>query len=112
MPPSPRRGRAASPDKPPRVWRRAIEKLTRQRERTGDLSSRTLYFTFPGSRRASRSQVTFVSPEHVPDFIGETAWFEMELVDGVPWSWWRAVRQVDPPQAACARTSSAEASER
>jgi hypothetical protein len=57
-------------------------KLTRQRERTGDLSSRTLYFTFSGARRAARSQVTFVSPEHVPDFVGEESWFEMELVNG------------------------------
>jgi hypothetical protein len=98
MPSPPRRGRAAAPaDQPPRVWRRGLELLTRHRERTGDLSSRTLYFTFPGSRRASRSQVTFVAVEHVPDFVGEEAWFEMELVAGVPWSWWRAVRRVEPP---------------
>jgi hypothetical protein len=98
MPSPPRRGRlAALAGQPPRVWRRSIEKLTRQRACTGDLASRTLYFTFPGGRRASRSQVTFVSPEHVPAFMGEEAWFEMELVAGVPWSWWRAVRQVDPP---------------
>jgi hypothetical protein len=41
--------------------------------------------------------VTFVSPEHVPEFDGEEAWFEMELTAGVPWSYWRAVRRVDPP---------------
>lgn len=98
MPPPPRRGRVAAPaGQPPRVWRKSIEKLTRQREQAGDRTSRTLCFTFPGGRRASRSRVTFVSPEHVPDFEGEEAWFEMELVAGVPWSWWRAVRQVDPP---------------
>lgn len=98
MSPPPRRGRgAASSGQPPRVWRRSIEKLTRRRESTGDLSSRTLFFTFPGGRRASRSDVTFVSPEHVPDFEGKTAWFEMELTDAAPWSYWRAVRQVDPP---------------
>lgn len=96
----PRRGLVVTPGhQPPRVWRRSIEHLTRRREHTGDLSSRTLYFTFPGSRRASRSQVTFVSPEHVPDFVGEEAWFEMELTDAIPWSYWRAVRQVDPPGA-------------
>lgn len=101
MPPPPRRGRFAAPaDQPPRVWRKSIEKLTRQRERTGDLTSRTLYLTFPGGRRASRSNVTFVSPEHVPEFDGEEAWFEMELTAGVPWSYWRAVRQVDPPATA------------
>lgn len=98
MSPPPRRGRLAAPaGQPPRVWRRCIEMLTRQRERTGDLSSRTLYFTFPGANGHSRSRVTFVSPEHVPAFVGETAWFEMELTAGVPWSYWRAVRQVDPP---------------
>jgi hypothetical protein len=104
MSPPSRRGPVATPaNQPPRVWRRGIEELSRQRERTGDLSSRTLYFTFPGSRRASRSRLIFVSPEHVPDFVGEAAWFEMELTAAVPWSYWRAVRQVAPPAAAFAR---------
>jgi hypothetical protein len=98
MSPSPRPGRVASPDKPPRVYRHAVEKLTRHRERWGDVAARTLYFTFPGGSGASRSRVTFVSPQDVPDFEGEEAWFEMELVAGKPWSWWRAVRQVEPPQ--------------
>lgn len=99
MPLSPSPGRAAAPvGKPPRVWRRQTVKLTRMRERTGDLSSRTLYFTFPGGRSGSRSHVTFVSPEHVLDFAGEEGWFEMALTEGVPWSCWRAVRQVEPPQ--------------
>ena len=89
--------RLASSDKAPRVYRRTIEKLTRHRERFGDLNTRTLYFTFPGGRRASRSRVTFVAAENVPDFEGEEAWFEMELVAGKPWSWWRAVRRVEPP---------------
>lgn len=98
MPSSPWLGRVASVDKPPRVYRRAVEKLTRHRERHSELSSRTLYFTFPGGRRASRSQVTFVAPENVPEFEGEDAWFEMELVAGTPWSWWRAVKQVEAPK--------------
>jgi len=98
MPPLPRRGRVAAPaGQPLRVWRKSIEKLTRRREHTGDPTSRTLCFTFPGGRRTGRSRVTFVSPEHVPAFDGEEAWFEMELTAGVPWSYWRAVRQVDPP---------------
>ena len=106
MSPPPPRGRVATPaGQPPRVWRRSTEELTRQRERTGDLSSRTLYFTFPGSLRASRSQVTFVAREHVPDFVGEAAWFEIELTAAVPWSYWRAVRQVDPPVATSARSA-------
>jgi len=98
MPIAPAPGRLAPVDKPPRVYRRTIEKLTRHRERHGELSSRTLYFTFPGGRRSSRSQVTFVSAENVPPFEGEEAWFEMELVAGKPWSWWRAVRQVEAPK--------------
>lgn len=90
-------GRAAPPDKPPRIYSRTVAKLTRHRERHGDPAARTLYFTFPGCRRAARSQVTFVKPENVPAFAGEEAWFELELVAGKPWSWWRAVRQVEPP---------------
>ena len=94
----PRRGRVATPaGQPPRVWRRCIEELTRQHERTGDCSSRTLYFTFPGASGHSCGRATFVSAEHVPEFAGEAAWFEMELTAGVPWSCWRAIRRVDPP---------------
>ncbi|SFK39908.1 hypothetical protein [Caulobacter sp. UNC279MFTsu5.1] len=98
MPPSPRRGRVAAPaGQPPHVWRKSIEKLTRQHEQAGAPPNLTLCFTFPSGRPASRSRVTFVLPEHVPDFDGEEAWFEMALTAGVPWSYWRAVRQVDPP---------------
>ena len=98
MPPSPHPGRVASADKPPRVYRRTTEKLTRKRLRHGDLSSRTLYFTFPGGPRAYRSQVTFVWVENVPEFEGEDGWFEMELVAGKPKSYWRAARQVEAPR--------------
>lgn len=67
MPPPPRRGRLAAPaGQPPRVWRKSIEKLTRQRERTGDPTSRTLCFTFPGGHRASRSRVTSSRPNTSP----------------------------------------------
>jgi len=91
MPCPTRHGLVVTPGRqPPRVWRRNIEHLPRRREHTGGLSSRTLYFAFPRSRRASRSQVTFVSPEHVPDFAGEDAWFEMKLTAAVPWSYCRA----------------------
>jgi hypothetical protein len=87
--------------RPPRVYLRATKKLTRQRERSGDSTSRTLSFTFAkGTGGGDRSAVGFVSPEDVPEFEGETAWFEMEAVErgnGRPWSWWRAVRQVEPP---------------
>jgi len=83
--------------RPPRVYRRAVQQLTRCRERTGDLKSRTLYFTFPGGRKGTRSTSTFVDPKDVPEFEGEQAWFEVELVAGKPWSFWRAVRQVEAP---------------
>lgn len=92
------RQRAMGPAaKPARVYRRAVEKLTRHRERAHDPTSRTLYFTFAGGLRARRSRVTFVDPEHVPPFEGEEAWFELELVAAKPWSQWRAVRQVAAP---------------
>ena len=82
--------------RPPRVYRRMIRKLTRMRERHGDPTSRTLCFTTPGGG-AGNSRSTFVDVEHVPDFEGESAWFETELVEGAPWSYWRAVRQVEQP---------------
>lgn len=71
--------------------------LTRMRESCRDLASRTLCFTAPGGAGRGNSRTTFVDVEHVPEFEGETAWFEMELVEGIPWSYWRAVRQVEPP---------------
>lgn len=93
MPPSPWPGRTAPSDKPPR----AVEKLTRHRERSGDPSSRALYFTLPGGRRSSRSKATFIEADNVPDFEGEEAGLEMELAAGASWSWRRAVRQVESP---------------
>ena len=79
--------------RPPRVYRRAVMQLTRVQAH-----GRTLYFTFPnGTGRARRSRSTFVEPHRVPDFEGDTAWFEMDLVEGKPWTFWRAVRQVEPP---------------
>jgi hypothetical protein len=66
------------------------------REYDGDPTSRTLFFTTPGGGPGN-SRSTFVAVEHVPEFEGESAWFEMELVEGAPWSYWRAVRQVEPP---------------
>lgn len=79
----------------PRVYRRTIQKLIRRRERTGDLTSPTLFFTFASGSRTSRSNVTFVALDQVPGFDGEEAWFELELVGGAPWSFWRAVRRLE-----------------
>lgn len=78
-----------------RVITRAVKPLTRVRQ--GGPDSPTLHFTFPGGPRRSRSNVTFVRVEHVPEFEGEQGWFEMEKVSAKPWSFWRAVRQVEPP---------------
>ncbi|ATC24320.1 MULTISPECIES: hypothetical protein [Caulobacter] len=91
----------ASP-KAPRIHRQAIEKLTRrtcQDVIDGKLVRRTLHFTFPGGRKNRRSSVSFIDPEQVPPFEGDEAWFLIELVIAKPWSYWRAVRQVEPPQA-------------
>lgn len=85
----------------PRVYLRSVEHLTRMRASHGDPTSRTLAFTFPCTTGGSRRSATeFVNVEDVPDFEGESAWFEMEKVErgnGRSWPWWRAVRQVEPP---------------
>ncbi len=71
--------------------------LTRVRVDTADRTSRTLYFTYPGGSGRGNSRVGFVAPEHMPEFEGEEGWFEMERVKAKPWSYWRAVRRLDPP---------------
>ena len=86
---------AASPraTRPPRVYQRAVQKLTRVYA-----DGRTLYFTFPnGTGRSRRCRVAFVERHRVPEFEGDTAWFEVEQVEGKPWSFWRAVREMEPP---------------
>ena len=73
-----------------------IVELTRVRCLRGE----TLHFTFPGgTSRSVRHNVTFVAPEHVPEFEGKKAWFEMERRKGPAWPYWIAIRQVDPPPA-------------
>jgi hypothetical protein len=96
---TPRAGSRATSDalKPPRIYRRDVKELTRVREHQVDPTSRTLHFTTPGGSGHGNSRSTFVAVEDVPEFEGESAWFEMELVGGHPWSYWRAVRQVDRP---------------
>lgn len=91
----PRAPQCASPraPKPPRVYRRGVKKLTRVK-----FQDRTLHFTFPRSTGGGRKSASgFVDPEHVPSFEGDHAWFEIELVEGHPWNYWRAARQVEPP---------------
>lgn len=103
MPSPPRSGardgarlRAEAPAKPPRVYQRLTVKLTRHTYLVGATRS-TLHFTFPGAIKSTRSSVTFIKREDVPPFEGDEAWFEVEQVAGKPWSYWRAVRQVEPP---------------
>lgn len=88
----------------PRVYLTAVAKLTRVRAHYADPTSRTLHFTFPqNTSGASRSTTAFVNVEDVPPFDGESAWFEMEKIqrgEGRRWPWWRAVRQVEPPEDA------------
>ena len=101
MPPNRVQQRAKTRARAPRAYLRSVELLTRMREDGDDLSSRTLCFKFEqktgGSRRSASA---FVDVADVPEFEGESAWFEMEKVqrgDGRMWPWWRAVRQVEPP---------------
>lgn len=97
MPPPRVQKRATTHDHIPRAFLRAVVKLTRHRGPDG----RTLQFTFPSKTGGSRRSATeFVNSEDVPEFEGESAWFEMEKVgrgNGRSWPWWRAVRQVEPP---------------
>ena len=90
----PRAPQRASPHAPapPRVYRRDVKKLTRVSH-----LGRTLHFTFRGGSGRGNSVHGFVKAEDVPPFEGDEAWFEMEMVAAKPWSFWRAVRQVEPP---------------
>jgi len=69
-------------------------KLTRSRH-----AGRTLCFTTPHlpKPKSRRCRLTFIKPEHVPEFEGEEAWFELELVEAKPWNYWRALRPIEPP---------------
>jgi len=101
--PTQRAGQRATPHapKPERIICSMIVKLRRVRQYGGAEPGRTLMFTFEGgTRRAERSRNSFIDKERVPDFDGEEAWFEVEEVSGKPWAFWRAVRQVEPPDNA------------
>lgn len=98
--PAPRAPQRAPPHAPTpeRIISRMTVKLRRVRQYDGAEPGRTLMFTFEGgTRRAQRCNSSFVDKERVPDFEGEEAWFEVEEVSGKPWSFWRAVRKVEPP---------------
>jgi len=67
---------------------RRIMKLTRQRT-LENAGSRTLFFTTAHIGRRRHSD--FFSPSQVPEFEGESAWFEAEQV---PKLGWRILRRV------------------
>ena len=64
-------------------------KLTRQRSRE-NAGSKTLFFTTDGGSRKHPAKI--FHPNEVPDFEGETAWFEAEWVLK---RGWRLVRRVN-----------------
>lgn len=59
--------------------------------------SRKKFGAYPSMGLSRAREIGFVSPEHVPAFEGEEGWFEMERIRAKPWSYWRAIRRVDPP---------------
>lgn len=69
---------------------RRLALLTRVKALTGE----TLHFTMPATVR-QRAQVEFIDKQHVPEFEGDQAWFEVEKVSAKPWPYWRAVRRVE-----------------
>lgn len=83
--------------KSPVTAARETRKVLLKRARYGEL---TLHFTSKQlATKGRRSRVGFVSREHVLDFEGEEAWFEVERVPAKPRSYWRAVRRIEPPAA-------------
>jgi hypothetical protein len=77
------------------VSRTRIVRLTRAKSLTGV----TLFFTYEGGAGRGNSRSSFIQPEHVPPFEGDSGWFEIERVHARPWGFDRVVRQVDPPKA-------------
>ena len=74
------------------AFRPLIAKLTRMT----DMEGRTLRFTAPvGDGRRHRTD--FIDPERVPDFEGDSAWFEIVKVrePGCPWLRWKVIRRVE-----------------
>ncbi len=68
-----------------------VAKLTRSRLLEKD-GGGTLYFIVHAGRRPE-----FLTPELVPEFEGEEAWFEIERSRGPVWSTWKVLRQVERP---------------
>jgi hypothetical protein len=73
--------------------RTATALITRVNDRSGNL----LYFRLDGLGGPGNSRYSFVDPAIMPPFEGDEAWFEVERVHARPWSFWKPVRQVEPP---------------
>ncbi len=71
------------------AYRSTIAELTRMR----DLDGTTLSFSFRHQR--GRSAHDFIEKDAVPDFEGESAWFEIVKVAAVPWPRWTVVRRAE-----------------
>ncbi len=72
-------------------FRPRIAQLTRMT----DPEDRTLFFTIPSTSHG-RSNVDFIRPQVVPDFEGDSAWFEIVRahVPDSPWPQWKVIRRV------------------
>jgi hypothetical protein len=69
-----------------------VIKVFRQRSLPSD-GNRTLQYCTAGGSRRSRTK--FFDLDQVPDFLGESAWFEVEPARKGPWMSLRFLRQVD-----------------
>ncbi|MDO8912274.1 MAG: hypothetical protein Q8N10_03185 [Phenylobacterium sp.] len=65
----------------------------REIERRTDVGGKTLYFMIKSGSRSRQHK--FFEPGEVPDFEGDSAWFEIEARGGR--SHWKVLRQVEPP---------------
>ena len=68
--------------------------------RMKDLDGNTLCFTTSRVGRA-RSHADFIEKDQVPEFIGDSAWFEIvkRRVPNSPWPQWTVVRRLmDKPR--------------
>ena len=75
-----------------------LETARRLLTRVNDNDGHLLHFRCDRvGARAGNSSTSFISKEHVPDFEGREACFELERVSAKPWPYWRATRQIEPP---------------
>ena len=68
-------------------------------ERRTDLTGKTLYLIIKSGSRSRQHK--FFEPHEVPDFEGDSAWFEIEPRSGR--AHWKVLRQVAPPAGPIAK---------